>query len=284
MDNERQVTATDSIKIVGILLVRNEDQFIERIIRNIIDFCDEVLVADNKSTDRTAEIVLSLRERFPKIHYSSIDHPAKSQKLISGYAGTATWIFAVDGDELYDPLGLAILRQRIRKGEFDATWMMLGNVMNCLELDQDAGQAKGYLSPPCRSMTKLYNFNLISDWSGDCPERLHGGKIRFKDRASAEKRLELHTIFSWEDSIFRCLHLCFLQRSSKDRPGGDAPVLRKNISDRNSEGIFKRILMAGMSLLGLRNESFWKNEKYMRGDLVQKDVSSFFGCKITSKL
>lgn len=284
MDNERKVTVMDGIKIVGILLVRNEDKFIERIVRNIIDFCDEILVTDHKSTDRTAEIVLSLTTYFPKIRYFSIDHPEKSQKLISGYAGTATWIFAVDGDELYDSSGLAILREKIRKGEFDDTWMMLGNVMNCLELDQDAAQAKGYLAPPCRSMTKLYNFSLISDWSGDCPERLHGGKIHFKDRASADKRLELHTIFSWEDSFFRCLHLCFLQRSSKDRPVGNAPVLRKNISDRNNEGIFKRILTAGASVVGLPNTSFWKNEKYMRGELVEKDVSSFFGSKITPKV
>lgn len=281
MGDERKVITMESTNIIGILLVRNEDTFIERIIGNIVDFCDEIIVADNKSTDRTAEIVRSLTSNNPRIRYCFLDHPAKSHDLISGYADSSTWIFAVDGDELYDPAGLAILRKKIKQGEFDDTWMLLGNVMNCLELDQHAGQAKGYLSPPCRSMTKLYNFSLISDWSGDCPERLHGGRIVFKDPASAAKRFELNTVFSWEDSIFRCLHLCFLQRSSNDKLGSVSPVLRKNISDRNSEGIFKRILTAGASLIGRRYDSSWKNEKYMRGELVQKNIASFFRNKVS---
>jgi len=45
--------ATDR-KIVGICLVRNEERFLDLILNNIIDFCDQILIADNKSTDHTA--------------------------------------------------------------------------------------------------------------------------------------------------------------------------------------------------------------------------------------
>ena len=53
--------------------------------------------------------------------------------------------------------------------------MILGNVLNCITFNPAIGQAGGYLAPPCRSMTKLYNFNAIESWAGPCPERLHGG-------------------------------------------------------------------------------------------------------------
>ncbi len=262
-------------KIVGVLLLRNEDLFIERVIKNIIEFCDEIIVADNRSTDGTAGIVLSLQKKFSKIQYYSIDHPSKSHELITGYADKPVWIFAVDGDELYDPCGLSVLRKKIMRSEFDNSWLLSGNVLNCSKLDLLTGQAAGYLAPPCRSMTKLYNFNQISAWSGECPERLHGGEITFKDGVYPPQRLNLCDEISWEDSFFRCLHLCFLRRSSKEKERGEGLVIRKNISDKNSESKIRKILTAGTALFSPQQRSAWKNEKYMRGELVQKDVSSF---------
>lgn len=275
MGCESKVVIGETTKIIGILLIKDEDIFIEKIITNVVEFCDEIIVADNKSTDSTASIIESLQIKYSKIQYYSIDHPSESHVLISTYANKPVWIFAVDGDELYDPTGLSILRKKIMRGEFDDSWVVFGNVLNCIELDLLDGQAKGYLSPPCRSMTKLYNFSIIEDWSGDCPERLHGGQITFKTGAHALQRLDLHEDIPWDDSFFRCLHLCFLRRSSKEKDSGQRIVIRKNISDKNSEGIMRKVLALGLSLFGLQQRSAWKNEKYMRGNLVQKDVSSF---------
>lgn len=150
--------------VVGIVLIKNEDLFIDRVISNILDFCDEIIVADNLSKDRTSDKIRAQQQQHKKIHYHSIADPAQSHDLISEYANTATWIFAVDGDELYDPFGLKRLRQRINVGEYDRQWMILGNALNCTELDVEAKYAQGYLAPPCRSMTKLYNFNAIVSW------------------------------------------------------------------------------------------------------------------------
>ena len=68
--------------------------------------------------------------------------------------------------------GLAEMRKRLFSGEYDAHWMILGNVLNCDLLELASMSAKGYLAPPCRSITKLYNFRLIRSWNGDTPERL----------------------------------------------------------------------------------------------------------------
>jgi len=263
-------------RIVGIVLVKNEDLYVEQVLRNIFFFCDEIIVADNLSSDATAEKVKQLCAGDGKLTYHSIGHPGESHELISGFAATQTWVFAVDGDELYDPSGLAELRRKISAGDFDDWWMLLGNVLHCTEFNHKEGYALGHLTPPCRSMTKLYNFSKINYWKGPCPERLHGGDISFKKGYSMAHRLLLYEQMDWESSFFRCLHFCFLPRSSKDVAEAGRAFIRKNISDKNAETILSRLLAALPVKLGGRKESFYKREVYMRGPSVKKVTAAFF--------
>lgn len=264
------------IKIVGIILVQNEDLYIERVLSNICNFCDEIIVADHLSKDGTSEIVNGLNLAGCVVHYHSINDPSESHDLISRYAGKPVWIFAVDGDEIYDPVGLRRLKSTIVNGQFDEYWMIFGNVLHCVDFDLSENSARGYLAPPCRSMTKLYNFSAISSWEGPCPERLHGGTIQFNSGFDKSLRLEMHKKHSWEDSEFRCLHLCFIRRSSLEKKQQDEIHVRKNISDKRSEGIVRRIKNKIGGLLGVSSSSEWKKEKYMRGKLVKKDIKVFF--------
>ena len=103
-------------------------------------------------------IVRWLAGKMPKISYKSIRHPSESHALIQSFAGSPTWVFGVDGDEIYEPDRLAHLRQRILSGDFDKYWMLLGNVLHATKLATDRRTASGHFAPPCRSMTKLYNF------------------------------------------------------------------------------------------------------------------------------
>ena len=269
---------TDSMtpSIVGIVLVKNEDLHIEQVLCNIQLFCDKIIIADHLSSDGTADTVNRLCNRFDNITYHRIKDPSESHELVSGYADTATWIFAVDGDELYDPAGLSILREKIFAGEFDKWWMLLGNVLHCTEYSRKEGHAQGYLTPPCRSMTKLYNFSKIDYWKGPCPERLHGGDISFKDGYSMANRLLLYDTMDWETSFFRCLHFCFMTRSSKDGDRGGQAFIRKNISDINSESIYRKFLNILPFRPGRDKKPYYKREMYMRGPLVRKATESFF--------
>ncbi|WP_417910088.1 glycosyltransferase family 2 protein [Candidatus Electronema sp. PJ] len=260
-------------KIIGISLVRNEDLFLEKVLENIFEFCDEIIVADNLSDDQTYCKVQRLQKKYRKIHSYSISSPALSHDLVSNYARTDTWIFAVDGDELYDPAGLRRLRQRLFSGEYNSWWIILGNALHCIDLNIATGYVQGYLSPPCRSMTKLYNFNAINTWSGPCPERLHGGTIQFRQGYDESLRLELYKTTAWDEADFRCLHLCFIRRSSLEKEHKIS--VRKNISDMNSEGIFARIKALYFRLAGIEQQSSWKRERYMRGQLVEKSARPF---------
>ncbi len=256
-----------SREIVGVVLVRNEDRFLEAALRNASDFCDRFLLFDHNSTDQSRDIF----EKFVRAHSEAklqiISHPSESQKALQPLAGKDLWVFGVDGDEVYDPRGLARLRPRILSGEFDDSWMIMGHSHHTEKLTQD--RASGFQAPPSRSVTKLYNFRAIDAWPGDSVERLHGGSPAFRAGFTANsKRLLFHET-SWEDSPLRCLHLCFCRRSSLDDQEAAA---RKNIDEiYNRPGWISRL----MSILQ-KKQSGWKQERYRRGPLTEVSTLPFF--------
>lgn len=260
-------------QIVGIFLVKNEDVFFEQAVLNVLDFCDRILIADNYSSDRTWDIAQNLACAFKKISCQRIKKTEDSHEMIKGYAGTDTWVFGVDGDEIYDPEGLKKFRKEVQAGTYDNWWVLFGNVLNCTGLNLGKMEADGHLAPPCRSMTKLYNFKAISTWNGPCLERMLGGTPVFKDGFDATLRLNLHEQISWEDSRYRCLHTCFLKRSSLDPPNGQD---RPNPVELSGKNLLDRIGLGFVRTVYRGKKPSWKKEKYLRGPLVNLDVSQFF--------
>ena len=267
--------AAATAKIVGIVFVRNEDRFVGRAIANAADFCDEVLLADRCSTDRTPEILQEFSRCNPaKFRFFQLDHPRESHSLLQPYVGKNCWIFAIDGDEIYDPERLLAFRSRLISGEFSGWWMILGNVVHCRKLDHHTRTAEGFSAPPSRSMVKLYNFAAIDSWDGDTPERLHGGTPVFRPGYHEQLKLELHKSVGWDESPLRCLHMCFLPRSSTDQSGDG--VARESIIETfhgGWTGWFRRLLDR---LRGRVTLSPSKTERYARGQPVTVDASGFF--------
>jgi glycosyltransferase involved in cell wall biosynthesis len=261
-------------RIVGISLVKDEDFFVEQALRNVLGFCDELILADNRSRDGTPAILERLAaERPDKARLHRVDHPSESHDLIAGYAGRDVWVLGVDGDELYDPARLGAFRQTLLAGDLDRWWLVRGNAVHCDELATDRTTAAGWPSPPAPSMTKLHNFRLISSWDGRHPERLHGTEgLRFKDDAGGRK-YELMREYSWEESPFRCLHLCFVARSSRERKAG----ARRNIPDMNAP---RRLPLRAWTRLrelgGFPAQSSWKLEHYRRGERTEVSAAEFF--------
>ncbi len=271
--NNGKTEADGGIQIVGISLIQNEDIFIERVIKNVLEFCDHLIVADNGSVDHTWEIVKELCREYSNVECYRISDTADSHKMIRCYAGTNTWVFGVDGDEIYDPDGLASLKADLRAGIYDEWWQLFGNVLNCIDVNREERRATGFLSPPSRSMTKLYNFNAISSWEGHCIERLHGGEPRFRPGYDTLKRCDLNSRYSWEESPFRCLHTCFLRRSSSENK--KSPI-RLNIMEKAALGAIRKVPFLSAWYLS-KKDGDYKRQKYMRGASVTVNVSKFFG-------
>ena len=270
------------MQIIGICLVRNEERFLNLVLANIIDFCDAIIIADNNSTDRTAEIAAEWANNYSSVVVQNIDHPVESHEMLLRYINTPTWVFAVDGDEVYDPEGLSKLRGQILSGNHDRYWRIIGNVLNCLGIDEEARMARGYLSPPSRSITKLFNFNAILEWSEVRGERLHGGQKSFKENYQDSSCLRMHEEISWDESCFRCLHLCFMPRSRKDGNRQKGIVTRWNLAEQQSRGGFVYALSKLLNFWGISMSSDWKYKKYGRGEVVSRDVSAFLSHRSSS--
>jgi hypothetical protein len=250
-------------QIVGIVLVRNEDLHIERAVRNAEQFCDRLFLCDHGSQDGTSAILQRFASELRHASFHRLAHPRESHELLKPLCGTDTWVFGVDGDEIYDPAGLAVLKKRLRSGEFAEVWRMKGNVVHVTSLAN--GAARGFAAPPSRSITKLYNFSAIRAWDGDTVERLHGGRIEFAPGWNDSMKFNLQETTPWEESPLRCLHLCFLPRSSAD--AGSAA--RANIMETYGagwRGWWRRFTGSGR----------WKREHYRMGPEVTVDASPFF--------
>jgi hypothetical protein len=261
-------------RIVGITLVRDEDLFVERAVRNVLDFCDELILVDHRSRDRTPQILEGIAaERPDRVRFHRVEDPALSHDLVAPYAGEDVWVFAVDGDELYDPAGLGAFKPRLLDGEFDGWWLIRSNALHTVELDAQRRRARGYLSPPAPSMVKLHNFALIESWDGRHPERLHGSEgLRFKPGCEPRK-LELGRTAAWDESPLRCLHVCFLRRSSRERRGG----ARVNIPDRNAPRRLPKRIWFRLRIAAGVGRSEWKQTHYRTGELVDVDAAPFLG-------
>ncbi len=265
-------------QIIGIVLVKDEDIYIERVLKNIVLFCDVILVADNMSTDQTAVKVQALSRRYPSIRYHRIEHLYQSHDLIKGYAGRDVWVFGVDGDEIYDPVGLQIFRRQLLDREYDAWWVVFGNVLHCTELDTEKKIAAGYLAPPSRSMTKLYNFRAIERWERSSGERLHGGEILFRSGYKKELRCFLYEAHPWHQARLRCLHMCFSRRSSLQQSWKGGYVPRPNPADILSRTVLQTMgaYLKQWLRIPVQGKQEWKGDKYTQGPLESVDVADFF--------
>jgi glycosyltransferase involved in cell wall biosynthesis len=85
--------------ISAVIITLNEENSILRCLTSIADICDEILVIDSRSTDKTKEIC----EAFPKVRFIEMDWLGYSQTKNKGHAlASHNWILSIDADECLD--------------------------------------------------------------------------------------------------------------------------------------------------------------------------------------
>jgi glycosyl transferase family 2 len=267
------------VQIVGSVLVRNEDVFVEQAIRNVVEFCDRIHVVDHVSEDGTWDIVHSLAREFDHVDARRSPNSADAHRLLEPYAGTQTWVIGVDGDELYDPCGLARFREELLAGGHADVFRLKAHVLNGDDLDLARGTASGWLAPPSRPVTKLFNFAAVESWTGS-PDPLQSGDVAFRPGYHWESRRDLARETTWENDPVRCLHLCFLRRSSRDAEA----ATRRNLDesrefDRSPVGTLRRLVRRPQPAAHIieleRQGKDWKREWYARGEHVTVDAEPF---------
>jgi glycosyl transferase family 2 len=269
------------VRVVGSVLVRNEDVFLERAIRNVATVCDRIHAVDHLSSDRTWELLRELAATYDHLDIRRAPKAGVSHEVLEPYVGTETWALRVDGDEIYDPRGLERMRLKLEAGAYGDRFRIQGSVLHSDALDDERRTASGYLSPPSRPITSLFNLGALDSWRG-CPERLHGGKMAFRQAYAWDVVEPLHEELSWDESPLRCLHVCFLRRSSLESNGGgvrlslaETGMYRRGVGGWLRRAVRRDHVDEQQLALQARGSS-WKLEKYRRGPVVEKDVTAFF--------
>lgn len=271
-----------TLQVVGSVLVRNEDLFVGTAIRNAAGFCDRIHVLDHASDDETPRVLAELAAELDHVDVVRSSDARESHRVLERYAGTRTWVLGVDGDELFDPVALARLRGLLEAGAFDGAFRVRGHVLNADSLDEASGVASGWLAPPSRPVTKLFNMAGVDAWPGST-ERLHGGTPRFRPGFELTAIRDLADEAGWDEDPLRMLHLCFLRRSSTEPPGGgERPNLAESGAVRRSPvaTLARRLRPyrpAAEAADVAREGSSWKRAKYARGTRVTLDVRPFLG-------
>lgn len=108
-----EVGGIDSMKLCPIVMVRNESFYIRQILQPLVDVFGIALVGDTGSTDDTPAIAESVAG-VVVTRYGEQDHRAlpqvRKRLCEQGQAWGYEWALMVDGDELYHPDALRLLR------------------------------------------------------------------------------------------------------------------------------------------------------------------------------
>ena len=261
-------------QIVGVFLVKNEEFYIAWSLMNSAKFFDHILVLDNLSSDRTQEIVRNISTLHSNIELIQVKNANNTQMYLNQYIGTDTWVLGVDGDEVHYPDGLARMRNRINSGEFSQYWSVSSTYLHVTSFDFENSIVYGYPSPPAKAGLKLYNFNAIDNWNSKWRkrERLHGKGLEFRDGFSKNKTFSFSKETQWWTADFKCLHLCFLRRSSQEFL--DDSHYQGSIKSNPAESRFLRRISRSLERLG-PNYSDYRIKRYARGAVKPFELSGF---------
>ena len=256
--------------ILGVCLIKNEQNFIAWALMNALDFCDEILILDNMSEDSTLDVVARIKNSFKHIEVIQVRHCNNSHKYVEKFAGSPTWVLKIDGDEILDPIGLMELRKELKMGNFNEFWVLSSSMLHVVGIDFEQAEAFGFNL--AGQGTVLYNFNAIDSWHEFKSERLHGGNKVFR---SGYSESQIHKTLDWSSSKFRTLHMCFMPRSPIDTLDLKKYELdgRKNPLE---ERLFKRVKRS-ISKNYYRNRLSFKNSRYTKGKFEVVDITNF-GC------
>jgi len=214
--------------IVVIIPALNEEQAIGGVVTSIPSFVDRIIVADNGSTDRTAQ-----RARGAGAEVVSVPEAGYGRACLAGVAeaGTADILVFVDGDGSDVPAEMDLLLAPILSGEVD---MVIGSrAMGVAEA--------GSLTLPQRFGNRLACVLMTLFWGGRYTDL---GPFRAIRRSAYERLGMTAPTFGWTVEM--------QVRALKQKLAvADVPVSYKNrIGVSKISGTVRGVVMAGAYILG----------------------------------
>ena len=207
-------------KISALILAKNEERNIEDCIKTVL-FCDEVLVIDDFSTDRTKELAEGMGARVLQ-HGMAGDWGGQQTFAIRN--AKFEWVLFVDADErISEPLAEEIL-DAVAKGDRNAYWIKRENKFHFNEANHgilrpdyvnrlfpaEGSYVEGYVHPeikapyPDKKLKNLMYHYTYDNWDQ------YFGKFNNYTRLAAEKyRKEKKGCSFFKDIVLRPLWAFF---------------------------------------------------------------------------
>lgn len=143
------------------MMVKNEQQFLPYCLGSIYKFCDEIVVVDTGSTDRTIEIAKSFGAYV-------IEAPWKDDfaliRNISQSAVKSDWIIWLDGDEVVSDSGAKKIKQQLINDSSADFWL-------CPRVNFWKTLKSAIWYPD--SQYKIYRNNIGLKWKGKIHEKIY---------------------------------------------------------------------------------------------------------------
>lgn len=152
------------MKITANIITLNEENNIEEVIKSVQTVCDEILVVDSLSSDKTCEIAESLGAKVIKQEYLG-DGP---QKAFGEPHAKYDWILSIDADERLDTNAIEAIKK--------------------LDLDNSNYEAYSFAR-------KTYvGDNFIKLWYPDRVTRLYNRKVCAYSTAQGHAKVETNSV------------------------------------------------------------------------------------------
>lgn len=116
-----QHSKSSPIKLSVVLATHNEEANLGRCLDSIKDIADEIVIADEESTDKTTEIAKKFGAKIISVSHRDNFHITKN---IAIDAARGEWILQLDADEVVSPeLSREIQRKINEKSEINGYWV-----------------------------------------------------------------------------------------------------------------------------------------------------------------
>ncbi len=134
------------IKLTACLIVKNEEQTLPRCLSSLTAVCDEIIVVDTGSSDKTVEIAESYGATIGHFDWINDFSAARNHALS---LATGNWILWIDADEELDPGGITMLREGLMRPHFGGYFIKIINFMT------EGSRTDQYVHTPVRLFQRL---------------------------------------------------------------------------------------------------------------------------------
>lgn len=116
--------SSDLETVTAVILTKNEESMLANCL-DTLQWCDDILVLDTGSTDRTVQVAEQMGARTARARGTNF---AQWRDEAAAKVTTA-WVFYIDADERVTPPLAKAIQSRLKRGDFDAFRLRRNNIM-----------------------------------------------------------------------------------------------------------------------------------------------------------